>query len=103
MARAQDRAGYPNTRPAPPAGVNTGSQGRVNQYGTQNPYANSTNRNPWIGQAWLGSGAIHELPRVPAQVPIDPPFLPLQFTASRPSYDLAGIAALLGPYWHIPV
>lgn len=109
MARATDSAGYPNTRRAPPAGGNpaTAAQqraaSRVNQYGTQNPYANSTNQNPYVGIAWLGSGFPHPLPSVPPQVPIDPPFLPLQYAASRPSYDLAGIAALLGPYWHIPI
>ena len=75
---------------------------RVDRYGTPNPYANSTNQNPYVGISWLGSGFPHPLPVAPPGTPPDRSFLPLQYAASRPSYDLAGIAALLGPYFRIP-
>jgi len=77
---------------------------RQNRYGTANPFANSTNNasGGYAGIAWLGSGFPHPLPSTPPNVPTDPSFLPLQYAASRPSYDLAGIAALLGPFYHVP-
>src|SRR6266849_396287 len=126
MARSTDDSGlYPNYRRArggggavPYAGTNPstaaqrrvarsqflqGQQSRLNQYGTGNPYANSTNNNAYVGIAWLGSGFPHPLPAPPASMPVPAEFRPLQFGASRPTYDLAGIAALLGPYWHIPI
>src|SRR5260370_1467327 len=127
MARATDSSGlYPNYRRAPGgsgavhyAGTNpsTAAQRRVaasqflgsggsqpaNKYGTANPFANSTNNNPYVGIAWLGSGFPHPLPVPPSAMPVPAEFQPLQYAASRPSYDLAGIAALLGPYWHIPL
>src|SRR5437868_761619 len=126
MARATDDSGlYPNYRRAqggggavPYAGSNPQtaaqrrvaqsqflqiSRSRVNQYGTANPYANSTNNSPYVGIAWLGSGFPHPLPAPPPAVPVPDEFAALQFGASRPSYDLAGIAALLGPYWHVPL
>jgi hypothetical protein len=80
-----------------------GASSRQNRYGTANPYANSTSNNPYVGIAWLGSGFPHPLPEPPPGVPEEPAFRPLQYAASRPSYDLAGIAALLGPYWHVPI
>ena len=130
MARATDDSGlYPNYRRArgnggavPYSGSNpeTAAQRRVarsqflqagrdqassrqNRYGTPNPYANSTNNSPYVGIAWLGSGFPHPLPAPPPGVPVPDEFQALQFGASRPSYDLAGIAALLGPYWHVPL
>ena len=51
---------------------------------------------------WLGSSRIRPLPTVPASVPTAPQYEPLQFGATRPSYDLAGIAASLGSFWHVP-
>jgi hypothetical protein len=51
----------------------------------------------------LGSGFPHPLPKVPPDAPRAPAFEALQPGAARPSYDLAGIAALLGPYWHVPL
>jgi hypothetical protein len=111
MARALAPDGYyPNTRRPPPGGnpnaraqAMAGRQSRLNQFGTANPYANSTNQNPYAAVAWLGSGFPHPLPTVPADVPIPDDMKPLQYGASRPSYDLAGIAALLGPAYHIPL
>src|SRR5713226_2415977 len=56
---------------------------RQNRYGTANPYANSTNQNPYVGIAWLGSGFPHPLPVPPAAVPVPDEFQSLQFGASR--------------------
>jgi hypothetical protein len=125
MARATDESGYyPNYRRArgnggavPYSGSNPEtaaqrrvarsqflqSSQRVNQYGTANPYAQSTNQNPYVGIAWLGSGFPHPLPAPPPNVPVPDEFQALQYGASRPTYDLAGIAALLGPYFHVPI
>lgn len=129
MARATDAYGFPNTeRPrggepdtrrqyqvnqqygptVPQADMRRGRprsgnrQSNINQYGSANPYQNSTNQNPYVGIAWLGSGFPHDLPRVPAVAPRAPSFDMIQPGAARGSWDLAGIAALLGPYYHIP-
>ncbi len=87
MNRPLDPQGYPNTRRAPSARANP----------------SSTQQNPYRGTAWLGSGYPLPLPQVPPSVPRASPFRPLQYAASRPSYDLAGVAARLGPYFHVPI
>jgi hypothetical protein len=79
------------------------SSNRQNVYGSANPYQNSTNQNPYVGIAWLGSGFPHPLPMVPREAPPAAGFMPIQPGGSRPAWDLAGIAALLGPYWHVPI
>jgi hypothetical protein len=75
---------------------------RMNEFGRDNPYQNTTNTNPYASIPFLGTHFPHELPRVPAVAPPAPAFAMIQPGASRGSYDLAGIAALLGPYYHIP-
>jgi hypothetical protein len=51
---------------------------------------------------WLGSNFPHPNPIVPSRAPIPPAFQPIQPGASRPTYDLAGVAAKLGPFFRIP-
>jgi hypothetical protein len=79
------------------------SSNRQNVYGSANPYQNTTNQNPYVGIAWLGSGFPHPLPQVPQEIPPAPSFAPVQPGGARPNWDLAGIAALLGPYFHVPI
>jgi hypothetical protein len=121
-----DFFGYPNPdrpragRGAGQAAVNPRSDGRrqgdarrsrprtgdarsqVNQFGRGNPYQNSTATNPSQNIPFLGTHFPHDLPRVPAVAPRAPAFEMIQPGAARGSWDLAGIAALLGPYYHIP-
>ncbi len=58
---------------------------------------------PYVNTNFLGSGFPHPLPVVPPQSPPSPSFQPVQPPGSRPSWDLAGVGALLGPYFHIPI
>lgn len=76
------------------------ARGRVGTFGSANPYQNSTNQGTYT---WLGTGFPHPLPIVPPQIDPPPSFAPIQPGGARPSWDLAGIAALLGPYYHIPI
>ena len=97
-----DTAGYAASggqfRPGP---------GTSHRFDGSNPGAQlqTMGRDPtgYAGRAWLGTGIPHPLPIAPASVPSPPAFGPLQYAASRPSYDLAGIAALLSPWWHVPI
>jgi len=45
----------------------------------------------------------YPLPVAPASAPPTPAFGPVQPGGARPSYDLAGIAARLGNFWHVPI
>lgn len=64
---------------------------------------NSDLQNPYLNTNLLGVGALHPLPIVPAVAPPAPAFGPVQPGGSRPSWDLAGIGSLLGPFFHIPI
>lgn len=132
MARAQDNSGYPNTsRPPPSIGAGGAYRGTDrNAYqatylvpSDRDPARRRTTRprsavtpgnrtyqgrntdvqNPYVNVNFLGSGFPHPLPLVPPVAPGAPAFGPVQPAASRPSWDLAGIGALLGPYYHIPL
>src|SRR5262249_47947857 len=127
MASPLDPTGYPNTQRPPPGAtyrqdrrglmvnpytrnqvgrqnpypqghirprMGRDRQNRIGVYGSANPYQNSTNQGTYT---WLGTGFPHPLPQVPPEAPEAPSFMPVQPGGARPSWDLAGIGALLGP------
>ncbi len=58
---------------------------------------------PYNNVSWFGSNFPHPDPIIPSRAPIPPAYQQIQPGAGRPSYDLAGIAARLGPYYRIPL
>lgn len=58
---------------------------------------------PYAQTSWLGGNYPYPAPVVPPRAPLPPAFSPVQPGASRPSYDLAGIGAQLGPFYHVPL